>query len=82
VSDGAKETKNLSRRSFLTKCGVAVVATAACELLSVFSGPAAEAGVNSLCTACDSWCVTSCTSNTCVNNKPPEPSPPKCVKNF
>ncbi len=77
-----KEQGVLSRRSFLTKCGVAVAVTAACELLSVFSGPSAEARTSSLCTACDSWCVTSCTSNTCVNNKPPEPNPPKCVKNF
>ena len=31
----------LSRRDFIVKCGVAVVATATCEVLSVFSAASA-----------------------------------------
>jgi hypothetical protein len=74
----SKET--LSRRNFFTKCGVAVVATAACELLSVFSTASAEQ--TRLCTQCNSFCVTSCTSSTCVNQRPPEVPPPTCVQGF
>ncbi len=75
-----KQQEKFSRRSFLTKCGIAVVATASCELLSVFSS--ASAGQVPLCTQCNSFCVTSCTTNTCVNNNPPPPPPPTCVQGF
>lgn len=75
-----KDKDYMSRRGFITKCGIAVVATAACEVLSIFSS--ASAGEIGLCTQCNSFCVTSCTTNTCVNNNPPEPPPPTCVKNF
>ena len=70
----------LSRREFCVKCGVAIVATAACEVLSVFSAAAAEP--SRLCTQCNSFCVTSCTTNTCVNQGPPNPPPPTCVQGF
>ena len=76
-----QESKSeLSRREFFVKCGVAVVATAACEVLSVFSSASAEP--SRLCTQCNSFCVTSCTSNTCVNQRPPEVTPPTCVQGF
>ena len=70
----------LSRRDFIVKCGVAVVATAACEVLSVFSAASAEP--SRLCTQCNSFCVTSCTTSTCVNQGPPNPPPPTCVQGF
>ena len=72
--------KALSRRDFFVKCGVAVVATAACEVLSVFSAASAEP--SRLCTQCNSFCVTSCTTSTCVNQGPPEPPKPTCVQGF
>ena len=60
--------------------GAAVVATAACEVLSVFSAASAEP--SRLCTQCNSFCVTSCTTSTCVNQGPPPPPPPTCVQGF
>jgi len=78
-----KENEGMSRRGFIAKCGAAVVVTAACELLSVFSDPSvANAKVVSNCTSCTSACVTSCTSSTCVNVGPPEVPPPTCVQGF
>lgn len=75
-----KGEETLSRRNFCVKCGVAIVATAACELLSVFSTASAEE--TRLCTRCNSFCVTSCTSSTCVNQRPPEVPKPTCVQGF
>jgi len=75
--------EGMSRRGFLTKCGVAVVVTAACEVLSVFSdSPVANAKLSSNCTSCNSACVTSCTSSTCVNFGVPPVPPPTCVQGF
>lgn len=80
MSSQQQDKEALSRREFCVKCGVAIVATAACEVLSVFSTASAEPG--RLCTQCNSFCVTSCTSNTCVNQRPPDLPPPTCVQGF
>lgn len=67
-----REATGTSRRQFLKQCGIAVVAAAAYEVMSVMMPGVAEATTSSV-----PLCNTSCVSSS--NQSVPPVNPPKCV---
>ena len=61
-----------SRRGFLKKCGLAVLATAGYKVVSVMGVAEAASAPNE--TGCDEACISSCTGSTVPEPPPPTPA--------
>ncbi|MEW5723303.1 MAG: twin-arginine translocation signal domain-containing protein [Thermodesulfobacteriota bacterium] len=70
-----------SRRNFLKKCGLAVLATASYTAISVLGRPSTAEAQSCTSSGCTDFCVSSCTGcTTAPCFTVPEPSEPEPVE--